>query len=155
MRHVVPWLATWLALFWLWMLLVGEWNRQEWIAAAGTASVAATIGEIARTRAGVHPRVPLRWIARSWTTPAMVVVDFGIVMWALLVSAVRREVVRGVFRSHDFPAGGADPESATVRAWVGVVATLSPNAYVVDLEPERGLALLHDLVPHRASEKPA
>ena len=121
MRHVVPWVATWLALFWLWMLLVGEWNRQEWIAAAGTASVAATIGEIARTRAGVHPRVPLRWIARSWTTPAMVVVDFGIVMWALLATAVRREVVRGVFRSHDFPAGGADPESATVRDRKSVV----------------------------------
>ena len=67
MRHVVPWLAMWLALFWLWLLLVREWNRQEWIAAASAATVAATIGEIARMRADVHPRVPLRWIARSWT----------------------------------------------------------------------------------------
>lgn len=155
MRHLLPWLATWLALFWLWLLLAGEWNRQEWIAAASAAAVAATVGEIARTRAGVTARVPLRWVAKAWTVPAMVCVDFGIVVWALLASLVRREVVRGTFRAHEFPAGGDDPTSVGVRAWAGVTATYSPNAYVVDLDAERGLALVHDLVPYRESEKPA
>ncbi len=155
MRHVFAWLAAWAALFWLWLLLAGEWNRQEWIAAACAATVAATLGEIARTRAGVHPRVPWRWVAAAWTVPAMIFVDFGIVVWALVASLLRREVVRGAFRAHDFPAGGDDPESAAVRAWVGLVATYGANAYVVDLEPERGLSLVHDLVPYRASEKPA
>jgi hypothetical protein len=154
-RHLLPWLAFWLALFWLWMLLAGEWNRQEWIAAASAATVAATVAEIARTRAGVHLRVPLRWVAQAWSVPVMVVVDFGIVMWALAVSLLRREVVRGAFRAHEFPAGGTDPQSAAVRAWVGLVATYSPNAYVVDLEPECGVSLVHDLVPYRPSEKPA
>ncbi|MEN3341080.1 MAG: hypothetical protein V7644_484, partial [Actinomycetota bacterium] len=69
MRHLIPWLATWLTLFWLWLLLAGEWNRQEWIAAASAAAVAATIGEVARTRAGVGVRVPARWLARAWTVP--------------------------------------------------------------------------------------
>jgi len=85
----------------------------------------------------------------------MVFVDFGIVVWALVASLLRRQVVRGAFRSHDFPAGSDDPGSAAVRAWAGLLATYSPNAYVVDLEPERGLSLVHDLVPYRASEKPA
>jgi multisubunit Na+/H+ antiporter MnhE subunit len=154
-RHVLAWLAAWVALFWLWLLLAGEWNRQEWIAAASAAAVAATVGEVARTRTGVHPRVPWGRLAEVRTVPLMVVVDFGIVVWALAVSLLRREIVRGAFRSHDFPAGGDDPHSAAVRTWVGLLATYSPNAYVVDLEPERGLSLVHDLVPYRPSEHPA
>jgi multisubunit Na+/H+ antiporter MnhE subunit len=154
-KHVAPWLVSWLALFWLWMLLVGEWNHQEWIAAASAATVAATLGEIARSRAQVQARVPLRWIAKAASVPLMIVVDFGIVVWALVASAARREVVRGVFRSHEFPAGGADATSQGIRAWATVAATFSPNAYVVELEPERQLALVHDLVPYRRSEEPA
>lgn len=149
------WLAFWVALFWLWLLLVGEWNRTEWIAAACAATVAATFGEIARTRAGVQARVPLVWVAKAWNVPLMVFVDFGIVVWALVRSVARREVVRGTFRSHEFPAGGDDPASQGVRAWAAVTATFSPNAYVVEIEQERQLVLLHDLVPFRESEKPA
>jgi len=154
-RHVLAWVVAWVALFWLWLLLAGEWNRQEWIAAACAAAVAATLLEIARTRAGVHPRVPWGRLGEARTVPLMVFVDFGIVVWALVASLLRRQVVRGAFRSHDFPAGDDDPGSAAVRAWAGLLATYSPNAYVVDLEPERGLSLVHDLVPYRASEKPA
>jgi hypothetical protein len=154
-KHVGPWIASWLALFWLWLLLVGEWNRQEWIAAACAATIAATLAEVARSRAQVHARVPLRWVAKAASVPLMIFVDFGIVVWALLASAARREVVRGVFRSHEFPAGGADPASQGIRAWTAVAATYSPNAYVIELEPERQLALVHDLVPYRRSEEPA
>jgi hypothetical protein len=82
-------------------------------------------------------------------------VDFGILLWALVAGAVRREVVRGAFRSRDFRAGGDDPSAAAVRAWVSLTATFSPNAYVVDVDPEQDLVLLHDLVPFRKSEEPA
>jgi hypothetical protein len=81
------------------------------------------------------------------------VVDFGIVVWALLASVARREVVRGSFRSRELDrkrdAGGAGP-----RAWVALAASYSPNAYVVDVEPD-ATVLVHDLVPHRRSESPA
>ena len=52
MKHVRAWALAWVVLWWLWVLLAGEWNRAEWIAAAGAATIAATLGEIARTRAG-------------------------------------------------------------------------------------------------------
>jgi hypothetical protein len=35
-----------------------------------------------------------------------------------------------------------------------VVATYSPNAYVVDVDLDRNVALMHDLVRNRASEEP-
>jgi hypothetical protein len=150
-KHVVAWLAWWLALFWLWLLLSGDWNRIELIAAACGASVAATLAEVARTRAEVAPRVPLRWIARAWSVPGRIFVDFGIVTWALARSVAGRRVVRGEFRAHGFPAG----EGQGVRAWAAWAAQFSPNAYVVEIDTERELVLLHDLVPNRKSELPA
>jgi hypothetical protein len=138
-KHVLGWLEAWLALFWLWLLLAGDWNRIEIIAAACGATVAATIAEVARTRADVAPRIPPRWVARAWTVPHQIVVDFGIVTWALARSLVRRSVVRGEYRAHAFPAR----EGTGVRAWAAWAAQFSPNAYLV-----------HDLVPHRPSEEP-
>jgi hypothetical protein len=150
-KHVLAWATWWFALFWLWLLISGDWNRIEWIAAACAAAVAATIAEFARTRAAVAPRVPLRWVARAWSVPARIFVDFGIVTWALFRSIVRRPVVRGEFRAHSFPAG----EGQGVRAWAVWAAQFSPNAYVVDVDTERDLVLVHDLVPSRKSEQPA
>jgi hypothetical protein len=150
-KHVFAWLPAWLAAFWLWLLLAGDWNRIELIAAACGATVAATIAEIGRTRAGVAPRIPLRWAGRAWSVPHQIVIDFWIITVALARSLVRRRVVRGEYRAHPFPAG----EGAGVRAWAGWAAQFSPNAYVVEIDPERELVLVHDLVPNRPSEKPA
>jgi multisubunit Na+/H+ antiporter MnhE subunit len=154
-RHVIGWLLGWLVLFWLWLLLAGEWNRQELVAAAAAASVAATLGEVARTLGRVRARIRRRRLVRAWSVPHQVFADFGLLLWALALSVVRREVVRGRFVARPFPAGGHDPYAVGLRAWISVTATYSPNAYVVELDPERKLVLLHDLIPSRASEKPA
>ena len=150
MKHVVPWLAWWLALFWLWMLLVGEWNHVEWIAAALAAAVAASLAEFARVRAGFAPRLSVRGLALLPKALGMVFVDFGIVVWALAVSVARRRVVRGELVSRESAVG----EGVGARAWTVLVAAYSPNAYVVDLDPETRQVLVHDLVRNRASEEP-
>ena len=62
MKHVLPWLAGWLALFWLWMLLAGDWSHTELIAAAAAATLAATIGEVARSRSAVRARISPAWV---------------------------------------------------------------------------------------------
>jgi hypothetical protein len=149
-KHVFAWLAAWLAAFWLWLLLAGDWNRIEIIAAACGATVAATIAEIARSRAEVAPRIPLRWFARAWSVPHQIVVDFGIITVALARSLARRGVVRGRYRARPSPAC----EGPGIRAWAAWAAQFSPNAYVVEIDPELELVLVHDLVPNRPSEEP-
>jgi hypothetical protein len=148
-KHARAWLVAWIVLWWLWLLLAGEWNHDEWIAAAAAATAGATLGEIARTRAGARARLPLKHLASLWMVPVAVVLDFGLLMWAL----VRRQA--GTFRAREFAAGGDDPTSTGIRAWTALVATYSPNAYVVEIDPEQQLVLLHDLVPYRRSEEPA
>lgn len=155
MKHVAFWLGWWVVLFWFWFLLVGEWNNQEIGAAAIAATIAASLAELARSRTGFSVRIPVRGLADLPQALGMVVVDFGIVAWALLASLARRRIVRGELVSRDFEGGAAGTRGVGPRAWAVLLATYSPNAYPIDVDPETSTVLLHDLVPHRASERPA
>jgi multisubunit Na+/H+ antiporter MnhE subunit len=146
----------WVAAFWLWMLMSGDWNTIELVAAACAATLTATVGEAARTIAGLRWRIPARDVASAWSQTYQVVVDFVIVLGALLVSAVRLRMVRGQFFVREFrPAPGRAPRRFGSRAWRTYVATISPNAYVVDVDEDERTVLVHDLVPFRKSEEPA
>jgi hypothetical protein len=154
-KHLVPWLTWWFGLFWLWLLLAGEWNRQEWVAAAVAATIAASLAELARVRTGFSARLPLRAIADVPEVLAMVAVDFGVIVGALIASVARRRIVRGELVSRDLARGPDGARGVGPRAWTALAASYSPNAYVIDIEPEAQTVLLHDLVPKRRSESPA
>jgi hypothetical protein len=154
-KHVFAWVAWWIPLFCLWFLLVGEWNRQEQAAAAISATIAASLAEYARVRTGFHARVPLRGLADVPPALGMVIVDFGIVTWALVVSLARRRVVRGRLVSRQLEGGAAAASGVGPRAWTVLLASYSPNAYPIDIDPETRMVLLHDLIPYRRSESPA
>lgn len=88
--------------------------------------------------------------------PLIVFADFGLVTYALVASLARRRVVRGRYLARDFAAGPkTTPEGAAHRAWTVLLSGYSPNAYVVDIDPEENVVLLHDLIPWRRSEEPA
>ena len=154
MKHVAAWIAWWIALFWLWLLLVGQWNREEVVAAAIAATIAASLAELARTRTGFSARIPVAGLADLPRALGMVVVDFGILVRALVVSLARRRVVRGELFTRELTDGGR-ARGTGPRAWTTLVASYSPNAFVIDIDPGTRRVLLHDLVVHRASEEPA
>lgn len=154
-RHALRWLVWVLVLWAFWFLLVGEWNRIELVAAVCVSVVAATLAEAAITSAGLRARVPLEWVRRAKSVPVAVVVDFGIVMWLLVRSFLRRERVHGSFRVKPLEATEAGAAGLGARAWLVLSAGYSPNAFVVDVDEEHGVVLLHDLVPSSFSEEPA
>jgi hypothetical protein len=153
-KHVIPWLAWWLALFWLWLLLAGEWNREQVVAAAIAATIAASVAEFARARTDFSAPLPLRLVADVPQALAMVVVDFGILTWALLEGIARRRIVRGELVARERPRGSWVTQGTGPRAWTVLVASFSPNAYVIEVDPEKRRVLLHDLVPYDRSESP-
>jgi hypothetical protein len=104
-----------------------------------------------RAVTGAKVRIGVRDLATAWMVPAIVFVDFGIVTFALLRSALRRERVGGRFVVRDL-----DPAlTGSSRAWRMYFANITPNALVVDVDDEQRVVLLHDLVPFRKSEEPA
>jgi hypothetical protein len=135
---------------------VGEWDRIDAVAGAAAAAVAAALAERGRRAARVRPRVPFGHLRRSASVPVIVLADFVIVTHALAVSLLRRRVVRGRYIARDLSAGPrTTPEGAAHRAFTVLLAGYSPNAYVVDIDPEHDVVLVHDLVPWRRSEEPA
>lgn len=156
MRHVGAWLLWWFAAFWMWMLMSGDWNTIELVAAACAAALTASAAEAVRAIAGLRWRIPARDVASAWSQPYQVVVDFVIVLGALLLGAMRLRMVRGQFFVREFrPARGRAPRRFGSRAWRTYVATISPNAYVVDVDEDERTVLVHDLVPFPKSEQPA
>jgi hypothetical protein len=144
---VLVWFA---AFWWLWMLLVGEWNHVQWIAATAAAFVATAIFELMRTRVNAVARVPFAWVRKAAGVPHQIFLDFGIMTLTLLHPGSR-----GVYRAHPFEATGDEADDVGARAWAGWTANFSPNAVALDIDREQGLSLVHDLVPNRNSEKPA
>ncbi|HET9078007.1 MAG TPA: hypothetical protein VFN68_13815 [Acidimicrobiales bacterium] len=149
--------ATWLvtsAL--LYMLFTGEWTAIDWVGAAacGAAVAAATVP---MTRMGLFDlRVDPRWLTALPGTLVRVFADFAIVTVFLARSVARRERGHGSFVARgDFDSGGPDAAGTTWRAFVAVTSTVSPNSYVVDIDPDHRTRLSHDLVPDRRSEQPA
>jgi hypothetical protein len=138
------------------MLMVGSWDWIDGVAGAIAAVVAATIAESARRAARVRPRAPLDRLRCVPMVPLIVLADFGLLTYALAVSLLRRRVVRGRYLARDFDAGAkTTPRGAAHRAWTVLLATYSPNAYVVDIDTDENVVLVHDLVPWRRSEEPA
>ena len=155
MSRILAWGAWFLALFFFWLLLAGEWNRTELVAAAAAAAAAATLAEVARARLDPSAPPPLEALTQVPAVLVAVVVDFAIVIWALVAGLAHGRVVRGTFTvrtRHDLRGSGAG--AARRRAWVALAATYSANAYVLEIDAADGTVLLHDLVRRRASEQP-
>lgn len=156
-RRVAVATAAWLvALAGIFMLFTGEWTASDW-AGAGACALVAAAATAPMVRMGLFDlRFRPGWVKLVPGALLQTVVDFGLIT-AFLFRAVaggRREGGSFVAR-RDFPVGRLDGEGTAWRGFVEMVATLSPNSYVVDIDPDSGHRLSHDLVPNRRSERPA
>jgi len=142
-KHAAPFLLFFVALWWLWQLLTGEWSRYEWIAGAAAAGIAAVLAELAVARTEGRAPLPAAVLKSVPSAFGMVFVDFAIAMGAL----VRRRP--GVMRRTPFE----HPDRESFRAWAAIVGNWSPNAYIVDITD--GTTTSHHLVEHEPSQRPA
>jgi len=140
MRHAGAWLGWFAALFVLWLLLVGTVQDVELIAGLCAAGIGATAVEVVRSQGLLRFQVEWRWLRRAWRPLLAVVPDFVLLMGAL----PRRR--RGEFHTVEFPTGGQRAVDRGRRAFTGLAGSLGPNRLVVDLDPDKGEALVHDLV---------
>jgi hypothetical protein len=145
-QRLGAWALWWVAFWWGFLLLAGDWNAIEWIAGSCVATVGATLAELLRASGRVPIGVSGAVLRRAPAALMRVPVDFGI----LTLSLLRRQTDGGRYVAREF-----EPHGQLHAAWTVLVAGYSPNAYVVDIDEERGVVLLHDLVPNRASERPA
>jgi multisubunit Na+/H+ antiporter MnhE subunit len=132
---------AWAALLGLWQLYVGQTTKQTTI--AGLIAAALAVGAALLVgRLGLYRfRLDARRLGRVAALPWEIVRDF-----ALVTLALTRGRPAGAFREVRVPA-----RTAGDRALAGLLGSIAPNAYVVDIDRDRGAALVHELDPRGGS----
>jgi multisubunit Na+/H+ antiporter MnhE subunit len=145
-RCVAATIARAAVFFLLWLVLVDNVKEPELITGAvvafGAAALVIPLGGVRGGRALVRPSM-LRYCYRPLL---LLVVDSARVTWALIATLARRRPVEGRFRAVRYRATGMSGEDAARRVLTEWGASLGPNRYVVGVDRERGLLLVHELV---------
>lgn len=153
MRRLLSFSLWAIALFGLWLVLVGTVAGLELIAGAVAALIGAFAVEVVRAK-GLLLSVKPRWLGALVRPLLQVVPDFGFVMLALFRTIVRRTPPRGAYLVVDLSGAGGDERSAGWRALAAAAGSIAPNSVVVDVERERRRMLVHKLVPERGPARP-
>jgi hypothetical protein len=143
------WLADVAILIPIWFILVGKMSWLELALALVAAPIVATLTEMIRRAGFAHFYPRLHWLIHAWRTPEEVLLDCWILVEVMAGRVIRKRQERGFFKRIAFHSGGADARSAARRALAITLGTLSPNTYILDIEPYHNFALLHQIRPAR------
>jgi multisubunit Na+/H+ antiporter MnhE subunit len=141
------WSAWWAALMVIWLLLVDTFDPEELIVGALAASVAASVAIAVHRRGYIRFWPRARWAREIPNLMQDVVVDTGLLAKALWQHVVQRRPVRGETIRVPFHHGDDNGRDGARRALVNFAVSLTPNSYVVDIDPEGDSLLVHRLVP--------
>jgi multisubunit Na+/H+ antiporter MnhE subunit len=150
----VFWLGSWGALFAFWLLLVDTVKVPELCAGAVAAALGASFMAAVRRQGIVSFRPRVRWLLASVTVVPRAVADLGVLVSVLARRVVLRRDVRGGFRAVPFRHRGVGGDATARRVLTKLVASFAPNTIVLDVDEDRDLVLVHQLVP-RAGRRDA
>ena len=140
--------AWWIVLAALWLVLDDNVSLPELITGAVAAMLGATAAELVHSQNLVRVRVRRRWLTHAWRPILRLLPDTARVMGVLLRQLVLRRPARGSFRAvrfrHGYEKGAYD---TTRRALAKAAGSFAPNGYVVGVDAERELLLVHQLEP--------
>jgi hypothetical protein len=141
------WIASWLLLWGLYVLLVFKTEPAEIVAGAVCGAIGATGATLVRSQASMGFAPGRGWWRGLLQLPREVVVDTWLLVRVLWRVVVHRETPRGRFITLPFPGVQGDSEKAVSRRavakWFGSV---SPNTLVVGFDEDAERILLHQLV---------
>lgn len=148
MALALSWIVWWFLCAALWLALVDTVDEAQLLTGAVAATIGATAAAIVHAQRLTIIRPRLRWALRVWRPLLSVFTDTWTVTAALLRRIVLREPVTGRFRAIPFAGGEeADPRDNARRALTEGFASLAPNRYVIGVDRERDVLLVHELVP--------
>jgi multisubunit Na+/H+ antiporter MnhE subunit len=147
-RRLKFWIAWYVPLVALWLAFTATLDRNEVLLGLVAAAVGATAQELVNAQDLTRFRLEPRWLRDLWRLPWQVLTDswlLTVVLWRWLA---RGDVATGQFRTLPYPVVPEDDARANARkALVTAAVSVTPNTYVVGVEGDDGLMLVHQLVP--------
>jgi multisubunit Na+/H+ antiporter MnhE subunit len=138
--------AWWAAMFAAWFALVDTVATPEIVLGAVSSAVAASVAVAVHRRGYIRFQPRARWLKQTPTLAWSVVADCGVLGLALWRRVVRRETVEGRTVRIAFDHGGDNGRDGARRALVNLSVSLTPNSFVIDIDPEANSLLVHQLV---------
>ena len=149
-RHrAATWFAWWVLLTALWVAVDDSLQSDELLAGAGAAALAALAAEIASHQAATRLELKAAWLARAWRLPGEVAHDTYTVFAALARTLVTGKPPRDAFREVPVRYGDETPLGVTRRVLLTGAESLAPNKFVVGIDAERDVMVVHELVVKR------
>ncbi|MGH3258011.1 MAG: Na+/H+ antiporter subunit E [Streptosporangiaceae bacterium] len=149
-RRVGSWLVWWVLMMALWVMLDDSVNTDELLAGAGAAALAAFLAEVVTYQAASRFRMRIRWIVPALRLPGQVARDTVTVYAALWRRLAHGEQPPSAFLELPARFGDDSPEGVTRRTLLVGGTSLAPNTFVLGLDREREVMVVHRLVAGRA-----
>ncbi len=140
------WLVWWAILMAFWVIIDYSINRDELLAGAVAAALAALLAELACYQAGVRFRIRARWLIPALVLPGQVVRDTVIVFRALARLLLRGEQPDSGFREIPTRFGDDSPAAVTRRVLLVGGRSVAPNTFVAGIDKRREVMVVHQLV---------
>jgi multisubunit Na+/H+ antiporter MnhE subunit len=129
-----------------WVMLDDSLATDELLAGAGAAAIAATLAELVTYQAASRFRMRIRWLYPALRLPGEVARDTVIVYRALWRRLVHGEQPPSAFIERPVRFGDNTPEGMTRRTLLVGGTSVAPNTFVLGMDPERDVMVLHQLV---------
>jgi multisubunit Na+/H+ antiporter MnhE subunit len=148
-RRAGSWLVWWVLLMAFWVMLDDSLATDELLAGAGAAALAALLAELVTYQAATRFRMRLKWLVPALRLPGEVARDMVIVYRALWRCLVHGEQPPSAFLELPARFGDDTPEGVTRRTLLVGGASIAPNTFVLGLDSERDVMVVHRLVAGR------
>ncbi len=145
-RRVSAWLVWWVVLMSFWVILDDSIASDELLAGAAAAALGATLAEVASHQADVRFRMRIEWVVPALRLPGQVARDTMVVFAALWRQLAHGQEPRSGFRTLPARYGGQDAEALTRRVLLVGGRSVAPNSFVLGLDSERNVMVVHQLV---------
>jgi multisubunit Na+/H+ antiporter MnhE subunit len=145
-RRIGSWLVWWVLMMSFWVMIDDSIATDELLAGAGAAVLAALFAEIVTYQAAARFRMRIKWLVPALSLPGQVVRDMVIVYHALWRRLVHGEQPPSAFLELPARYGSDTPEGMTRRTLLVGGASVAPNTFVLGIDPERDVMVVHRLV---------
>lgn len=145
-RRAGSWLIWWVLMMSFWVMLDDSVAPDELLAGAGAAVIAATLAELVTYQAASRFRMRIEWLVPALRLPGEVARDTVIVYRALWRRLMHGEQPASAFIERPVRFGDDTPEGVSRRTLLVGGASIAPNTFVLGIDPEHDVMVLHQLV---------
>ncbi len=136
----------WVLLMSFWVILDDSIALDELLAGAGAAALAATLAELVGHQAATRFRMRAGWVVPALGLPGQVARDTVTVFAALWRRLAHGEQPPSGFREIPARFGDDSDEGVTRRVLLVGGRSVAPNTFVLGIDRERNVMVVHQLV---------